>query len=179
MEKYINVKTGEEIKIGDYFHYYKKEPWLFGYYKEQSGIIKITEWFIEKLIKEGMITKVEVDQPESIWDKTIQSLVVKTKWNVDKLSRILEHLDSVDPNITTQIMLKEIAIQLDKKYKDHIENSEKIYTISPYNGKICEVPKNKIKSYKAFPAFRSIEDAKIACFYLKRNFRALFRDEKK
>ena len=76
------------------------------------------------------------------------------------------------------MVLREIAIELDKKYDNHINNSEKIYAISPQDGRIHEVDKSHIKNYKAFPAFRNIEDAKIACSLVKNHLKSIFGDDK-
>ena len=66
------------------------------------------------------------------------------------------------------------VISLDKKYDNHINKSEKIYVISPQDGRIHEINKKTVKNYKAFPAFRSIEDAKIACSLIREHLKSIF-----
>lgn len=76
-------------------------------------------------------------------------------------------------------ILREIALELDKRYEDHISNSEELYSISILNGEICKVNKAKIKSYKNFAAFRNIADAKFACKVLRDEIKKLFSDGSK
>ena len=60
------------------------------------------------------------------------------------------------------LLLKTIAVELDKKYPDHIKNSKEIYSISLISGKIGKIYKEKIKSFNNFAAFRTMEDAEVA-----------------
>ena len=105
---------------------------------------------------------------------TLTNLLKKTGWKFDKLNGILSTINSVNPWAVTQIVLREIAIELDKKYKDHINKSEEIYAISPQDGRIHKINKKTIKNYRAFPAFRNVEDAKIACSLVRENLKSIF-----
>ena len=59
-------------------------------------------------------------------------------------------------------MLKEIAIELDKNYSDHIIFSPEIYAFNITCGKIVKLNKYKIRTFKFFAAFRTKEDAEFA-----------------
>ena len=49
---------------------------------------------------------------------------------------------------------------LDEKYSDHISSSKEIWVINKVNGRIQKLKDlSKIKSFKHFAAFRSLEDA--------------------
>lgn len=74
------------------------------------------------------------------------------------------------------IVVREIAIQLDKRYIDHIENSDKIFIISTFDGRIHEICKKYIKNYRNFAAFRTIEDAKFACRLLRNQLKYMFAE---
>ena len=125
----------------------------------------------------GKANVVEEKTPNKIWNNAIESLAKKTNWKKEKLSNILNTLHIANPWAATQMVLREIAIELDKKYDDHINKSEKIYAISPQDGRIHEINKKTIKSYKAFPAFRSIEDAKIACSLIREHLKIIFSND--
>ena len=111
-----------------------------------------------------------------LWNNSLERISKKTNWKVEKVSKILETLYKVNPWATTQFILKEIAIELDKKYEDHINDSEKIFAITAQDGKIHEICKESIKSYRAFPAFRSVEDAKIAYSITKELLKNTFKN---
>ena len=85
------------------------------------------------------------------------------------------NVDAILPSAAFSMVLREIAIELDKKYKDHINNSPEIYVISLLNGKITKATKAHIKNYRNFAAFRSIEDAKIACRITKDILKEMFK----
>ena len=76
------------------------------------------------------------------------------------------------------IVLREIACILDEKYPDHINKSDKIYIISTFDGRIHEVSKAYIKNYRNFAAFRTIEDAKIACNIVRDQLKDMFKSGK-
>lgn len=178
MKKFVNTLNGKEVKMGDTIEItsYSNIP-NFGKVKTSYRTI-IDEKTLDVLIKNKIVKIVECNENyDDIWNAAIYNLMEKTGWKEDKLSGILENLEKVNLWAVTQIILKEIAIELDKNYKDHINESEHIYAISPQDGRIHEINKAHIKNYKAFPAFRSIGDAKIACSLLRNNLKSLFSNE--
>ena len=92
----------------------------------------------------------------------IKSLADKHNWKKDKMDGFLGKLYEINPGAVISIMLKEIAIELDKKYPDHIRFSPEIYIFSANRGKIVKLDKDKIKTFKFFAAFRTKEDAEFA-----------------
>lgn len=69
--------------------------------------------------------------------------------------------------VVFELCAKAIAIDIDKNYPSHISGSPRIYGINKLNGKIAAVPKEKIKNYNNFAAFRCEEDAELAVKILK------------
>lgn len=173
MMKFIVAKSGKEINLGD-------KILIVGAVNTPIGIIKaqktvtVTKELMSKFIKDGKVNVVEEKDTNKIWSNAIESLSKKTNWKEEKLLSILTTLHLANPWAATQMVLKEIAIELDKKYDDHINKSEKIYAISPQDGRIHEINKKTVKNYKAFPAFRSIEDAKIACSLIREHLKSIF-----
>ena len=78
-----------------------------------------------------------------------------------------------------QALLRSAAVILDKKYPDHINNAkvDKYYTIDMSNGRVCEVPKSKVKNFRHFAAFRSLEDIKKATKVLRPFIKSLWPNE--
>ena len=180
MKKFIVTSNGKEIKIGDVITVTEviKTPFTVA---KIDTTIKVTEEMLPILIKEGKVTAVEENGCDifKIWANAWKSLVDKTGLSSKRLALAFDVAEKVNPWAVVQVILKEIAIELDKQYDNHISNSEKIYAISPQDGKIHEINKKTIKSYKAFPAFRTVEDAKIACSLLKHHLKSIFEDVKK
>lgn len=78
-----------------------------------------------------------------------------------------------------QAMLRSAAVILDRQYPDHINEAEvdKYYTIDMSNGRVCEVPKGKVKNFRHFAAFRSLEDIKKATKALRPFIKHLWPNE--
>lgn len=73
-------------------------------------------------------------------------------------------------------MLREVAIVLDEKYDNHIKNSKEIYVISCLSGEITKVKDlNRIKNFKDFAAFRTLDDALAAKRILEEPMKQLFK----
>ncbi len=173
MKKFIVANSGKEINFGDKILIVATVNTPFGVARSKKFAI-VTKELMSKLIEDGKVKVVGDICIDKIWNNAIKNLVRKTNWKEEKLSNILNTLHLVNPWAATQMVLREIAIELDKKYDDHINMSEKIYAISPQDGRIHEINKKTVKNYKAFPAFRSIEDAKIACSLIKEHLKSIF-----
>ena len=173
MMKFIVAKSGKEINLGDKILIVGAVNTPVGMIKAQKTVT-VTKELMSKFIKDGKVNVVEEKDTNKIWSNAIESLSKKTNWKEEKLLNILTTLHLANPWAATQMVLREIAIELDKKYDDHINKSEKIYAISPQDGRIHEINKKTVKNYKAFPAFRSIEDAKIACSLIREHLKSIF-----
>ena len=92
----------------------------------------------------------------------INLLAIKHNWKKDKMDSFLGKVYTINPGAAISIMLKEIAIELDKKYSDHIRFSPEIYAYSMASGKVIQLDKTNIKTFKFFAAFRTKEDAEFA-----------------
>lgn len=96
------------------------------------------------------------------------------------ITRFLDKISEASEVAAFSMILKEIAITLDKKYEDHISKSDEIYVISTIDGKIMKVKEiRKIKSFKNFAAFRTLEDARTACRILKSMLKDMFSGKQK
>lgn len=175
MKKFILADSGKEINFGDRILIIEDINTPLSVARVQRVAV-VTKELMGKLIKDGKVNVVEENGINKIWNDAIKSLAKKTNWKEEKLLNILATLHLANPWAATQMVLREIAIELDKKYDDHINKSEKIYVISPQDGRIHEINKKTVKNYKAFPAFRSIDDAKIACSLIREHLKSIFNN---
>ena len=182
MEK-IYLKNGKEVQLADILTkvYKVKNP-----PSGESTVVQrvvVTEGILPELIKAGIVT---IAKPEKSVTKAeipmemeyyIQKIAEKLGWKVDKVYNYLNSVDTILPAAAFSMVLREIAIELDKKYKDHIEKSPEIYIISTLDGRITKANKAHIKNYRNFAAFRTIEDAKIACRITKDILKEMFKSK--
>ena len=188
MEKFI-LKNGEEVKMGSTLIKKSAINTPLG----KGIIIKeiiVNEKTLPELLKEGILTPIgcahstdctckhctKSEVPMNI-DFYIERIATRLDWKPEKVYNYLNNVDSILPAAALSIILREIATELDKKYKDHIENSPEIYVISTLDGRITKANKAHIRNYRNFAAFRTIEDAKIACKIVKPILKEMFKSK--
>lgn len=187
MKKFY-LKNGKEVQVGDTItKVIKIKHPLLGEVTMVKNVV-ITEAALPKLIEKGIITtslgsdfdvdKVKPAESHMDLHYYVEKLAKKLNWKVEKMYNYLNTIDSVYPAAAFSMILREVAIELDKKYEDHIEKSPEIYVISMLNGKITKANKAHIKNYRNFAAFRSIEDAKTACSIVREILKELFKSGK-
>lgn len=104
----------------------------------------------------------------------IRKFAEKHEEDYNKAKQWLEKLEQLYPIAAFNIILREIAIEFDKKYSNHINESKEIYVISTLDGRIHKVNKTDIRNYRNFSAFRTLEDARLACEILKSKLKAMY-----
>ena len=187
MEKFV-LKNGQEVKMGDRIARHGVIDTIFGKMFSVQGIT-VNEETLPKLIKEGVLipmkecshkagcpcsqdAKGEIPMNMEFY---IERIAARLGWKPEKAYNYLNSVDSILPAAAFSMVLREIAIELDRKYEDHIENSPEIYAISMTDGRITKANKAHIKNYRNFAAFRTIEDAKIACRIMKPVLKEMFK----
>ena len=180
MEK-IYLTNGKEVQIGDTLTKVSKvkDP-FFGKGTIVQHVI-VTKGILPKLLEAGIITTkpaksvVETEVPMEL-EYYIQKIAEKLGWKIEKVYNYLNNVDAILPAAAFSMVLREVAIELDKKYKDHIEKSPEIYVVSLLDGRITKANKAHIKNYRNFAAFRTVEDAKIACSIVRDILKELFKN---
>lgn len=187
MKKFY-LKNGKEVQVGDTItKVIKTKHPLLGEATMVENIV-VTEAALPKLIEKGIIitslgSDFDVDKVKPVESHMnlhyyVEKLAKKLNWKVEKMYNYLNTIDSVYPAAAFSMILREVAIELDKKYEDHIEKSPEIYVISMLDGKITKANKAHIKNYRNFAAFRSVEDAKTACSIVREILKELFKNGK-
>ena len=172
MKKLIFVKTGKEVEMGKTLAFGMNSAYGF----MPFYTVVVCEESIPFLIKEGIIKEVENEEIPTEPYFYIKHLADRIHWNVENLRKYLSNLYTIYPAAVFSIMLREVAIVLDEKYDNHIENSKEIYVISCLSGEISKVKDlNKIKNFKNFAASRTLDDALAAKHILKDPMKQLFK----
>ena len=145
--------------------------------KEAIGILEAGRDELFKAGKDKLLIAEKKSTPMCV-GYYISSLAAKLGWKPEKMAGYLENLWEIYPVAAFSLILREIAIELDKKYKDHINNCEELYIISTMDGRIHKVPRAYATNLRNFAAFRTEEDAKIACKILKSDLKDMFSGRK-
>ena len=181
MEK-IYLTNGQEVQLGDILAKVSevKDP-VFG----KGNIVQhimVTKDILPELLEAGIVTTtkpaksvVKTEVPMEL-EYYIQKIAEKLGWKIEKVYNYLNNVDAILPAAAFSIVLREVAVELDKKYNDHIEKSPEIYVVSLLDGRITKANKAHIKNYRNFAAFRTVEDAKIACSIVRDILKELFKN---
>ena len=176
MNKLKLKETGKEVKMGEKLI---KVVELFGI-PVPVAQIEVNETTLPDLIKHGIVVTEGSDSGIDITiEGAVQHLANRIGWNKENLERYFNNLYKISPAAVFEIVLKEVAILLDKKYHNHISNSKQTWVINKVNGEIQKLKDlSKIKSFQHFAAFRSLEDAKIACRITRDLLKEMFKSGK-
>lgn len=166
MKKYY--LKNEEVKVGDIIGITFSKCFNL---KEEGTILKVSlsEELLKQLVKNNIIEEVEefpID-PSFYVNKVVNKL-----GSIAFYHNLLNHY----PYILASILLKEIAIEIDKQYEGHIKDSSEIYVINLMAGNIMKVNKETIVNYRNFAAFRTEEDALIARSIIKGLLNSLYAE---
>lgn len=170
MKKYVMTGTNSEVRVGGIVEV------RFPFDELGIGIIEypVTEETIPFLLEKGIIKEISEGSEIDI-ENVVKHLASRIGWNIENLDKYLDNLYKIYPVAVFSIILRELAIIMDEKYPDHINKSKEIWSISTLNGEIVRVKNlNKIKNFKNFAAFRTLEDALKAKKIMKRALEDLF-----
>lgn len=160
MSKLILKRTGKPVEKGEKL---VKVVEVFGLPIPVDEIV-LDDKTIPDLIKQDVIVEEGIDKGVDFdIPAAMVHLAERIGWNSNNLDKYLTNLYKISPATVFSILLKEVAIMLDERYPDHINKSKEVWVISTLNGEIKQVKElHKIKNFRNFAAFRSLDDALIA-----------------
>lgn len=170
-KKFYLVSTNEEIVFGDTIMVNKFCDGI-----NTTVAVTFTEGTVEILTKLGVIRVENVVNTDTITTlDCIERIASRKSKTVKEVQDILAKVDAISPIATLSILLKELAIILDKKYSDHISCCDEVFVISTIDGAPYKINTSSIKSFNNFAAFRNLEDVHIVHRVLGNYFKAVFR----
>lgn len=173
MSKFIFTKTGTEVKFGDIMSLtYDKETPLGK--TKISYQTTLTEENFEYFLATGIITEICPVKAPTDLEYYINKIANRLNWNYNKTLNYISNLKKINNAAVFSILLKEIALEMDKNYEGHISKIPEIYTISTATGTINKIKNSYVKNYKNFAAFRSEEDANLAIKILYSIYKEMF-----
>lgn len=177
MRKFILVENNHQVALGDTLINRCIVETPFGPASVEQKIL-VTEDIIPKLIDNNIIKEVPavnvLPEEKMNIEYYINNIANRLGLPFVSTSNILSEIERMFPTTFFNIILKEIAVEIDKNYPDHIQESPEIFVVSSLNGRITKANKAVIKSYNNFAAFRSIEDARVACRIMRKYIKKLF-----
>lgn len=133
-----------------------------------NSVDELKKIIIENIKKGSFSNKKSDDNPEYLVAYALERIATNLGYdNPFELADLLDTMMESYPSTCIQIMLREIAIIIDERYKDNIRSCDEYYVLSSNLGRITKISKDRIKSFKAVALFRTLEDAREACKALK------------
>ena len=173
----LYLKNGKEVHMGDTIsHSTETVDPVFGKVNV-TVVIPVTEFTLPELLKAGILSVSNCQAGSKVpmtIDYYVKKIAERMGWKPEKAGNFLNNVQKIYPSAAFNIVLREIAVEIDKSYDNHIEESPEIFVISSLDGRITKANKAVIKNYRNFAAFRSVEDAKIACKILREVLRELY-----
>lgn len=162
MRKFFVKSTNKEVKIGDTITLEFVTDTPFGEVTAFKSL-KVTSKVMETLIKDDKVIVKEVKSNHNIIvAAAISNLANKFKCSKSEVLEILYTIKEINPWAAVQLLLKEIALELDTQYLDHISNSESLYGLSPQDLNVHKIDKKTVVCINYAPWFRTEEDAELA-----------------
>lgn len=118
---------------------------------------KLTEKELELLVEAGVLNIVE----ESILEQAIKKLADKAGITLDVMEDFIYTLGCMNEWVATKLLLKQVAIEMDRKYEGHISKCPRLYYVSSHNLSVEEMSTGFYNSDR-ISLFRSKEEAKEA-----------------
>lgn len=182
MNKYYYANSNVEVKVGGPIDLHIKSS--AGNITIQMN--KVDEKTLENLVKIGAIRKVSRMSGRKLLAKedipmNLEFYVSKLEKQLGQESGFLTMLQKatwrIAPASVSDLLLMFIAKYLDEQYPDHIRESKELFGVD-VDGRIVRLNPKEIKTFRTFAAFRSLDDARIACRILKPLSKKIFKGGK-
>lgn len=133
-----------------------------------NSVDELKKIIIENIKKGSFSNKKNDDKPEHLVAYALTRIATNLGYdNPFELADLFDTMMESYPSTCIHIMLREIAIIIDERYKGNIRSCDEYYILSSNLGRITKISKDRIKSFKAVALFRTLEDAREACKALK------------
>ena len=135
-------------------------------------LCEIVKKIVDSLKEESKKKHPEVNSLETM---ALSNLMIKFSCrNIDEFKAVFLKIADVNKGAALSLILREMALILDRRYPDNIRQCEEVWVLSLLNGKLYKVHRKEIRGYEAFAAFRTLDDAKTACRSLKYILKDMF-----
>lgn len=169
----IKIKeNGQEVKLGDFiYELYETE----GYHFIGKKIV-LTKENLKDFVDKGILV---VEEDTLTIEKVVEHIANRIGWKPENVDKYLNNLYYISKTALFEILLKEISIILDKKYKGHIRECKVVWAFSKASGEVFKIEDtSKIKNFSTFAAFRTREDIYFALDILSNAVKELYGKQK-
>lgn len=164
-------ESGKEVKLGDFIY----ELYETGGYHFIGKKHMLTKENLKDFVDKGILV---VEEDVLTIKKVVEHIANRIGWKPENVKKYLNNLYDISKSALFEILLKEIAIMFDKKYKGHISECKEVWVFSKATGTINLMDTCNVKNFKNFAAFRTHEDISLAIYILSKAVKDLYGEQK-
>lgn len=163
MKQYFDLKTGKEVFLNKPYEVSIKENGYTTSFKTSQ----LTEPMADMLVSNGILANKCPFKIPTNFDYYVAKLAKKLNISLEECETMLNCLMSYAPSSVFSLLAKQVALELDSKYDDHIGKSKELFGIELSTGNIIPIKVTANSYLKNITLFRSAKDALFAINVLK------------
>ena len=164
-------ESGKEVKFGDFIY----ELYETGGYHFIGKKYMLTKENLKDFVDKGILV---VEEDTLTIEKVVEHIANRIGWKPENVEKYLNNLYNISKSALFEILLKELAIMFDKKYKGHISECKEVWVFSRVTGTVDKISTCNVKNFKNFSAFRTYEDISLAMRILSKAVKELYGEQK-
>ena len=168
----IKIKeSGQEVKFGDFIYELYETGGCHFIGKKHM----LTKENLKDFVDKGILV---VEEDTLTIEKVVEHIANRIGWKPENVEKYLNNLYNISKSALFEILLKELAIMFDKKYKGHISECKEVWVFSRVAGTVGKINTCGVKNFKNFSAFRTYEDISLAMRILSKAVKELYGEQK-
>ena len=157
MYKYYASDSGKEVKVGDVLTLTASDhPASLTMNIQDEGDLEIL-FKHDVLIRKEEKPKQQSKPISVTYERAIERIADRVGWKKEKVKGYIDNLRVINPVAALNVVLRELAMEFDRKYPDHISECDKIWVFEVTHGTVKTLKNNNVHPlyFSGFAAFRT------------------------
>lgn len=174
MKKYINTKTGKEVKVGDKFKYEEMNA-----NARLCFECNVTLENIMYLNELGFIKEVIINDNQELVDFYLEKIAIRKNWSLHQTKEYFTELLSIYPKAFKDCLYRVISIEWRDCDLRKLKSVFDIGCLSANKDQAVEISTNSIVRWQNGAFFKTKEEAELAIYIVDRIIKALNEEQGK
>lgn len=174
MKKYINTKTGKEVKVGDKFKYEEMNA-----NARLCFECNVTLENIMYLNELGFIKEIIINDNQELVDFYLEKIAIRKNWSLHQTKEYFTELLSIYPKAFTDCLYRVISIEWRDCDLRKLKSVFGIGCLSANKDQAVEILTNSIVRWQNGAFFKTKKEAELAIYIVDRIIKALNEEQGK
>lgn len=174
MKKYINTKTGKEVKVGDKFKYEEMNA-----NARLCFECNVTLESIMYLNELGFIKEVIINDNQELVDFYLEKIAIRKNWSLHQTKEYFTELLSIYPKAFKDCLYRVISIEWRDCDLRKLKSVFGIGCLSANKDQAVEISTNSIVRWQNGAFFKTKKEAELAIYIVDRIIKALNEEQGK